>query len=356
MDVRGQLSAVVESMTKHVGKVLFGVASLGALYILWSIALRIVNGCEGCAGSAGLWAAAVVVSVLVVGHFVSAFTRNLPSSNGNEHLRRELRTIFIYGYLLQGLALGTGLLLLVGAVHWVPDGKLGGLVYGCQDSEKGYGSDLAWCGNDEPVRQWLLHIGSRAERPFEAKVEKDLLEALNQACDADSPKGAIGEAIGKFDGSVGQGAVSAVAAACEGVEINRPTRIKESLLVNGVVSRWYKLRGGLIVPLYVVVLSVMGAAVGMSRRLPEIQRKAAHSAQSLGKGISAIEARERVVFQIMQVLAAPLIAVTAFAAFEPDTVTAAVLIGFTSGFASEAVLIKLRQASEALTRERSETR
>ena len=55
-----------------------------------------------------------------------------------------------------------------------------------------------------------------------------------------------------------------------------------------------------------------------------------------------------VVFQIMQVLAAPLVAIVAFAAFEPDTVTVAVLVGFASGFASEAILMKLRQASEAV--------
>ena len=53
-------------------------------------------------------------------------------------------------------------------------------------------------------------------------------------------------------------------------------------------------------------------------------------------------------FQIMQILAAPLVAIVAFAAFEPDTVTAAVLVGFASGFASEAILMKLRQASEAV--------
>ena len=105
-----------------------------------------------------------------------------------------------------------------------------------------------------------------------------------------------------------------------------------------------------MVPLYVVVLAVIGGAVGMSRRLPEIQRRAADSAkqEDMNEVISAIEARERVVFQIMQIVAAPLIAIAAFSAFEPDTVTVAVLIGFTSGFASEAILMKLRQASEAV--------
>lgn len=67
---------------------------------------------------------------------------------------------------------------------------------------------------------------------------------------------------------------------------------------------------GLVVPLYVVVLAIIGGAVGMTRRLPEIQRRAAHSVQGKqdGDAISPIEAREMVVFQIMQILAAPLVA------------------------------------------------
>lgn len=356
MDEQGRLRVAAERMEKHIAKVLWGVAALAALYILWSFV-----GCQGCAGSLGMWVSVTALAFLVAGHFVNAFTRDLPSSKDDGKLGRELRWIFVYGYVLQGFALGMGLLLLIGLVPSVPQGKLGGqmggLVQGCQESETGYGSDLIRCADGDPVQQWLLHIGSSAEGPFESDVEKDMLNAMDYACDSDVEEVGISEALRMIDGSVGsveRGVVSAVAGACEGVEADRHARIKESLLAKGVVSRQYSLEGGLIVPLYVVVLSVMGAAVGMSRRLPEIQRQAAHSVQNSGKGISAIVARERVVFQIMQIVAAPLIAVTAFAAFEPDTVTAAVLIGFTSGFASEAVLMKLRQASEALTRGRSE--
>ena len=350
MDEQGWLPTAVEGVRKHIGKVLWSFAGLATLYIGWSVALGSVAMCEQCAGSVSLWLAAAIVALVVAGHFVNAFTRNLPPSKDSEQISRELRTIFVYVYVIQSLALGTGLLLLVGAVPWVPEGKLGGLAYGCQESETGYGSDLARCVDGKPVRQWLMHIGSRAEG------KQDLPNALHRACDAEPQSEEISKAIAEFSGSVGQGVVSAVADACGEADPGRRIRIKDSLAANGVVSKNYKLRGGLIVPLYVVVLSVMGAAVGMSRRLPEIQRQAARSFQSSGKAISAIAAREKVVFQIMQVLAAPLIAVTAFAAFEPDTVTAAVLIGFTSGFTSEAVLMKLRQASEALTRERTQTR
>ena len=100
-----------------------------------------------------------------------------------------------------------------------------------------------------------------------------------------------------------------------------------------------------------VVLAVFGGAVGMSRRMPEIQRWAAASTkrENPKKAITAIEARERVVFQIMQVLAAPLIAhhcLRGVRARHEDG--RAVLIGFASGFASESILMKLRQASDAV--------
>ena len=372
MDEQGRSHAAAQWIKGHLGKGLLIVAVLAALYVFWSVA-----GCAGCDGAPGLGVAVAVVALAVAGHFVHAFTRNLPPAE--KTLRSELRTIFIYGYVIQILALVTGLLLLIGVFRQVPEGELGGLVYGCQASDSGYGSDLASCSDEEPARQWLLHIGSRREGPFEAKAEKDLLNAVDVACDLEVPEDveaeggdtvargsgenseaaanaetarrpAIRAAIERLGLPVGAGTVSAVAMACEGRDAERRSRIEEALLANGVVSKQYELRGGLIVPLYAVVLSMMGAAVGMSRRLPEIQRQAAHSVQSTGKGISPIVARERVVFQIMQLFAAPLIAVTAFAALGPDTVTAAVLIGFTSGFASEVVLMKLRQASEALSR------
>ena len=394
MEDEGTPRGAAEWMKAHIGKGLWIVAGLAASYVLWDV---VGPGESG--GGALRWIAVAIVALVAVGHFVHAFTRNQPRPT--TELGRELRTIFIYGYVLQGLALGTGLLLLIGADSWVPQGKLGGLVYGCQVRAAGYGSELIGCSDEEPVRQWLLHIGSRREGPFEAKEAKSVLNGVDLACDvyanvraevaagadaeavgnagaAQNPeagadaepeanaaaeersqalaeaesvvKGAIREAFEQADVSVGEGVVSAVGAACGAADAGRRMRMKDVLLANGVVSKQYELRGGLVVPLYVVVLSLMGAAVGMSRRLPEIQRQAAHSVQSSGKGISPIVARERVVFQIMQVLAAPLIAVTAFAALEPDTFTAAVLIGFISGFASEVVLVKLRQASEALGR------
>ena len=111
-----------------------------------------------------------------------------------------------------------------------------------------------------------------------------------------------------------------------------------------------RLSRGLVVPLYVVVLAIIGGAVGMTRRLPEIQRRASYSYRCEKCRLTSIKAREQVVFQIMQILTAPLIAIMAFSAFEPHTIALAVTVGFASGFASEAILVKIRQASDAVVR------
>jgi hypothetical protein len=99
-----------------------------------------------------------------------------------------------------------------------------------------------------------------------------------------------------------------------------------------------EITGGLVVPLYVIVLALMGGAISMTRRVPEYQRRALDSHDPLTNA----EAREYLVFQIMQVITAPLIAVTAYYIFRPATPVESVLIGFVSGFASEPILVMIR--------------
>ena len=107
----------------------------------------------------------------------------------------------------------------------------------------------------------------------------------------------------------------------------------------------YAISGGLVVPLYVIVLALIGSAVSMTRRVPEYQR----SAMSVTDSMSNSEAREKLVFQIMQVVSAPLIAVTAFAIVKPASLTEAVVVGFGSGFASEPILLMIRSLVEKIS-------
>ncbi|MGH8532625.1 MAG: hypothetical protein ACREV1_07835 [Gammaproteobacteria bacterium] len=121
-----------------------------------------------------------------------------------------------------------------------------------------------------------------------------------------------------------------------------------------------KITGGLVIPLYVLVLALMGAAVSMTRRVPEYQMRVTEAngihirnKQLVGRSkrepISFARARELMVFQIMQVVSAPMIALTAYYLILPDTRTTSVVIAFVSGFASETILRLLRGAADGLT-------
>ena len=110
-------------------------------------------------------------------------------------------------------------------------------------------------------------------------------------------------------------------------------------------SGLYKISGGLVVPLYVVVLALFGSAVSMTRRVPEYQRRAMSAADPL----TNVEVREKLVFQVMQVVSAPLIAVTAFSVVKPVSISEAVIVGFGSGFASEPILLTIRGLVEKIS-------
>jgi hypothetical protein len=59
--------------------------------------------------------------------------------------------------------------------------------------------------------------------------------------------------------------------------------------------------------------------------------------------------REGLAFQIMQFLSAPLIAVTAYYLVAPDSRAATAALAFSSGFASEPILLAIRSAVDKLS-------
>ena len=251
------------------------------------------------------------LAVLAAIHFVISFTRDLPTkgASGSAAMCPRLRTIFAYAYGFMLLSLGICVAPFLVATHGTneqpKDWRPAGVVLACKSNN---------CGSvAEEDPQWFLHIGSTISLP--ASTYPDTQEPANMLSAADS-----GEATS---------------------------------------SRGYAvMEGGLVVPLYVVLLALAGGAVSLTRRLPEYQVQAASN--SIGpsespeqRAISAVRARELVVFQIMQVFTAPLIAIVAFAVFDPDTVTAGALIGFLSGFSSETILLRLRKMADSLSGRKS---
>ena len=127
----------------------------------------------------------------------------------------------------------------------------------------------------------------------------------------------------------------------------------------------YILHGGLSVPLYLIVIALLGGAVSMTRRVPEIQRlcwayilvedrrrRSEACRQNPDDilddnehAISPEKAREHFIFQIMQLVSAPVIALVAFELLSPGSVALTVGIAFVSGFTSEQVLTAIRNAA-----------
>ena len=297
--------------------------------------------------------------VATTSHFIHVFTRNLPKKGDYDDLPHQLKAIFVYAYAFQSVAIALSLLPFVFASDIAPfsKGSWAGVEYGCLRAEGAYGSGLIRCGDDGHAdQQWLVHVGSRRVNPI--LVTEDILSKLSDRANAACEKvdrttvlyGIVGHIVNTSNVTP---LVADIENICNEDAENRSINIKQALQEGSVLEGVrIELSRGLVVPLYVVVLAIIGAAVGMTRRLPEIQKRAAKSYTANGNGqekaLSSIEAREKVVFQIMQVLAAPLIAVAAFAIFEPDSLTAGALIGFGSGFASEAILKKIRQASQTI--------
>ena len=108
------------------------------------------------------------------------------------------------------------------------------------------------------------------------------------------------------------------------------------------------MQSGFVVPLFVAVLALFGGAINLMRRLPELQKRSHEDFGGTGREapLQPCEARELVVFQILQLISAPFIATVAFYAIDPQSLPAAVALSFLSGFWSEGILLRIRAVVE----------
>ena len=106
----------------------------------------------------------------------------------------------------------------------------------------------------------------------------------------------------------------------------------------------YSVSGGLVIPFYLVVLSLIGGAISLTRRIPEYQKQAASGYVGTpdAPSLTLPMLREYLVFQIVQFISAPFIAAVAYYMLEPTTTSATVGLAFAAGFASETILLWLR--------------
>ncbi|MGO4416044.1 MULTISPECIES: hypothetical protein [Cupriavidus] len=115
-------------------------------------------------------------------------------------------------------------------------------------------------------------------------------------------------------------------------------------------TKWasVQVRGGVVVPLYFVIIALMGAAISMTRSVPRCQKRLI---PGQADSITPEEGREYLVLQVMQVFSAPLIAIVAYHIFEPDSARTSVILAFACGFASETILLFISAAIKKLNPE-----
>lgn len=110
----------------------------------------------------------------------------------------------------------------------------------------------------------------------------------------------------------------------------------------------YHVRDGFVVPILMIVFAIVGAVVNLMRRVPEFQKRAHVDFVGTDKEppLQPYEAREFVAFQILQLIAAPFIAMVAIYVIAPQTLASAIGLAFVSGLFSEGVLLRIRALVE----------
>ena len=118
-----------------------------------------------------------------------------------------------------------------------------------------------------------------------------------------------------------------------------------------------EVRDGLLVPLYFIIMALMGGSISLTRRLPELQKQAGseHIATEKQPKLSQYEFREHLIFQMVQFISAPFLAILAYYLIEPSNTTNAVVLAFAAGFASETILLMVRSLANKITPENTAT-
>ncbi|RKP48402.1 carboxypeptidase-like regulatory domain-containing protein [Trinickia fusca] len=108
--------------------------------------------------------------------------------------------------------------------------------------------------------------------------------------------------------------------------------------------------GGFVLPFYILLLALIGAAISLTRRIPELQKRSepGYVGTDDQPPLDNRTVREAVVFQIMQLITAPFIAMVAYYAIAPNGVASGIALAFMSGFGSELVLLQIRGVVEGL--------
>ncbi len=237
----------------------------------------------------------IVPVALGIWWFLSVFTTNLSPIKDDPSTQRAIRNMVYFSYCFILISIGISLLPLIVFLlpaQWTNTAYAGmvespiAIGLGCVTDDK-ENKDQKWelaCQPDPEPDEWLINIGG------------DVMSLLKTPCaDLSAPND---EAVGL-------------------------THCFPRLRVHGGIS----------VPFYFIFVSLMGAAVSMTRRIPEYQRKALEDNE-----FTPAMAREKIVTQIVQFISAPLIAITVYMLLMPESPTTSIAVAFASGFSSDIVV------------------
>jgi hypothetical protein len=278
----------------------------------------------------------VALAVFLVG-FLHVFTGRLNEA--------KVGHMIVYCYLFTWFFLLAPPLVFIGFPEaldtaWKVRDSPVGIVLGCAERPVGQQTDAerrsvprdaAWlpkeiaCGNNTP--QWLLNIGGTV-------MPRGEMEGHRAAHFKDS----FHNGSQRQKDRENRGEVQTIAQSTVPYDV----QMWEGLLAmppGETLKPTDRVLGGVVVPLYFVIIALMGGLVSMMRRVPEYQRRIAPGCP---EHITCEQAREYLVFQIMQVLSAPLIAITAYYAFEPTSRATSIALAFITGFSSELILLYVR--------------
>ena len=259
----------------------------------------------------------IVATVLLAVWFVRVFTRTLPDRPGATEEELKPMVQFCYVFTVYCLLMSFAPAIIVVAPQAVYYHLLRGpiaLVKGCVHTNADEKSWALACNEKDPYKlEWFLNIGgaARMRRDGAGVQERDFRPAVA----GDSP-----------------------GTAKNGSDIDY--WIDRKLFAPATVH------GGLAVPMYVITLALMGATVSLARKVPEYQRRAIDAED---KTMTGPRMREALEFEVLQVLSAPLIAITAYNVITPSNMGGSAALGFASGFASEPLLMAIRSLIDRIT-------
>ena len=110
----------------------------------------------------------------------------------------------------------------------------------------------------------------------------------------------------------------------------------------------YAVRGGLPVPVYFILLALIGGAISLAKNVPGLQKRSDLGWQGTAAEprLAPGEVRELLLFQVLQFVSAPLLAVAAYHAIKPESFGTTVVLGFIVGFGSDQIIAAIRSMTK----------